>query len=427
MKRRIISLLLAALTALSLCGCGGRTAPVQENDNVIPTAPKTYANPFGPEEKDRSWVILSDAFGQEIYPNSSWWPCLELWVLSKEALDVGDVSVTMDIQTPYEIVCDEFPVSRKLDEWQGDNMYDFLDGDFPYYLYQCYRGTDWEKLRTLLKAALEEDPELGSDPYEEAGEAVTAYKEYLGKFWEDYRSLTPADLPTFHLYRLDIYLGFVDHQFVGNVACDETCDRIEVHLDTIDTVLTGGSFTIHSETLVKSWEGGLRQKTWGCVGYTAPCFDGYVRCDGIVQLVAEQDAVLQRYRFQGGGLELVKARLRIGDSEESASLDFMWDGESPMYIAAGSYISMDVILYDPAAAEHPSYDYARRAYGLLEYTFDGKEGKIDTECLVHNQHNPWEAYAVWFDGVDVSGFYRNYYQSPFSCEGGEFPSEVSMP
>lgn len=61
--------------------------------------------------------------------------------------------------------------------------------EFPFWLYQTYRGLDWNAVAKVAEAAQSGDPD-----------AQCKLKEYETLFLEDYEALTVADLPQINGY-----------------------------------------------------------------------------------------------------------------------------------------------------------------------------------------------------------------------------------
>ena len=418
-----LSLLL--LLALLFSGCKQEpelttNPPESREASVPPASPAEYRNPFSTTPPEGDVVVLNLCFGQDIWPDYSYDPTLVLRVLSKHALDTTRFSVSLPIQTGYE--AEVHPVTVYPKPQNPDES--GLQYPFPYYLYQIYRGLDWGRLAELERAARE-------NPSAENTQALQSYGE---QFRSDYTALTARELPLFFLYQVEISFPT---SAAGNPLYDEECDRIELRLGDFETVLEGGSFSIHAESLPleplpEDEQPGLSLNSYaGLTGAVSfPWNDGIERLEGLMELEAMKDVVLTDFSFCKSRIEILQLHLTIA-SENGASMDFFWDGKTPVKLKTGDRLTIDTVFRDPLAANHTvdtaegpavssNYDYAARIYPILRYTCEGDPCTAWAEYNLTRYPDPWESYAVWFDGLDISGYYMDYYQPIVNAWRSEF-------
>ena len=83
-----------------------------------------------------------------------------------------------------------------------------------------------------------------------------------------------------------------------------------------------------------------------------------------------------------------------------------WDMEEPYDIYPGDRVLIHVS-YRDAYKENPGY--TTKVYGYLEYETDGKSYCKMSECYIANGLNLYVQYAMLFEGLDLSSYYRDYY------------------
>ncbi len=418
MKRTLIFILAALLLLSCLAGCKNKpetavsteaTAP--QETSIFPTAPAEYANPFSDTPPEGDVFVTNLAFGQDIWPYYSYSLTLHLQVVSKHPLDTSEFSLTLPIRTSYRAEVNEIPVIPAPSQENDVGL-----NTFPYYLYQIYRGTDWKEYARLQQRLSSDDYSADPKAHEENR---TARDGIALQYWQDYLSLTAKDLPVFYAY--DVQIDF-SACFGDDSLTTEECGRIELRLGDFETVLEGGSFRIHAEappvrnTKDDKWFG-IRPGTLGPYQVTCDPWNGGVELvTGLMDLDAAEDITLTGISFYESRLEILQLNVRIS-SEDGGSVDFYWDGKSKVKVPAGSHLDVDAVVRDPQGSD--SWEYAARSLLLMDYICGEEQGTHWTECILIRDPNPWETYAIWFDGLDVSSYYRDYslvYDSDWRAE-----------
>ena len=421
MKKTRIFILTALLLLSCLTGCKDKpetvattepTAP--QETSIFPTAPAEYANPFSDTPPEGDVIVLNSGFGQDIWPNYSYFPEFDLYVISKHLLDTTDFSLSMPIQSGYTAEVDEVSVipAPNLEMSSGANTGIHT---FPYYLYQIYRGTDWKEYASLQQKLESLDPLADPDDYNATQEA----RDTLAlQYWQDYLSLTAKDLPVFYAYQIQI-------RFTTDAAAiyDEECSRIELHLGDFDTVLEGGSFRIHAESpplQTRSHDAwlGIHPQMMG--PYRADCSawdDGIARVDLLMDLDATEDITLTDFSLYGGSLEVLQLNVTIS-SDSGGAMDFYWDGKTPVKLKAGEHLDINAVVRDPSGSG--SCSCGARSLAIMRYSCGEETATHWTEIILESHLDLWEAYAVWFDGLDVSSYYKDYYQPCWNAWRDEF-------
>ncbi|MBR6120046.1 MAG: hypothetical protein IKQ04_06995 [Oscillospiraceae bacterium] len=416
MKKTRIFILTALLLLSCLTGCGSEPEPTAsasteatapQESSIRPTAPAEYANPFSDTPPEGDVIVLNPGFGQDIWPRHSGFPEFDLYVISKHLLDTTDFSLSMPIQSGYTAEVNEISVipAPNLDMPSDANTAIHGIHTFPYYLYQIYRGTDWKEYASLQQKL--ESLDIFSDP-DDYNATQEARDTLALQYWQDYLSLTARDLPVFYAYQIQVRFSMDTAEIY-----DEECSRIELHLGDFDTVLEGGSFRIHAESPpleVPSFDGWLGIHP-GILGpFRAYCWawdQGIERIEQLMDLDATEDITLTDFSIYGGRLEVLALNVTIS-SDSGGAVDFYWDGKTPVKLKAGEHLDITAVVRDPSWSG--SYNYGARSLAIMRYSCGEKTATHLAEIILESAPDLWEAYAAWFDGLDISSYYRDYYR-----------------
>ena len=434
MKKTLICILAALLVLSCLAGCKDKPeaaasaeATGPQETSILPTAPAEYANPFSDTPPEGDVVVTNLPWGADLRPCYFTRLDLNFKVLSKHPLDTSDFSLTLPIRTEYEASVREIPLipaPQANDDGIGGN-------DFPFYLYQIYRGMDWKEYTRLRREV--ETIDYFSDP--EAYEAAQEARNSLAlQYWTDFLSLTAKDLPLFYAY--EVKIDFLQTVIDGKEIYDEECSHMELHLGDYDTVIEGGSFRIHGGDLPLEplREGGMavgvRAHYLDNGEFVYPCGGGIEQMIGVADFDATEDLTLTGFELFESRLEILQLHVTV-ESDRSGSMDFFWDAQVPVKLKAGDHCVIDAVVRDPLLAEaeernwqnaaFPSpYDYYVTENYIVRYHCGEEKGTIFGCYYDYPVSNPWELYAVWFDGLDVSSYYKDYYQPCWNAWRDEF-------
>ena len=101
--------------------------------------------------------------------------------------------------------------------------------------------------------------------------------------------------------------------------------------------------------------------------------------------------------------------ITVSMKSKNGNMNFRWDGQTPIPVTANAEVQLRIIFVDPRLATVVT---AGRVTARLDYSYGGGQGAW-VEDLVFLRHTNWyELAAVYFDGVDVPRYYREYY-NPF--------------
>ena len=426
---RVLAVFLVLLLCFAACDDGvgsesGGVTALEDATSVLVSTPDSSAQSsekqieyhFTDSRPIGDVKVLNFAFGQDLWPDYSAYPVLTLRVISKRPLNLEDFSLTMPIQTGYTASVEELPLQREPEADEGSGG----EYPFPYYLYQIYEGTDWKSLAELARLAEETEDAMKAREYQ------TAYQNEMNRLYPAFQKLTERELPAFSLYEIRIR---IPSSYEGNEIFNEECSRIELHLDDFDTVLEGKSFRIHKEPLpfkplmdANGSPEGVKQRYFGSTTgeRSYPWNDGYIQLPYLMWIEALENTVLTDLSLYQSSVEIDELQVKLFSEDSGSAKDFFWDGKSPLKVKAGESVLISARLHDPDAGTRltetaegvtasSSYGYSARVYAILQYQCDGREGSALVEENLSRVPDPWEAYAIWFDGIDVSSYYLDYY------------------
>lgn len=249
-------------TLLALPGCADEQIQVLEPEM-----------PDHPLSNDGFYVNLPRSISWDLYPEMD--ARLEFLVLTSEK--------------PKESQPDYFDI----DVYGHSTNWELCKTEYPFWLYQTYRGLDWEHLAELRDAA-----ESGTS------EAVAEYEAYRDLYREDFDALEPSDLPavygsvvtidaqtsTYFAAQLEeipfkirnntwsIPVGKLN---LHGVNLNETLSPVdqEMRMERLETVKTSywsetaplQEFTVHAEAFAQHWTG------LSCMGAEAELTDIRIR------------------------------------------------------------------------------------------------------------------------------------------------------
>lgn len=268
---------------------------------------------------------------------------------------------------------------------------------FPFWLYQTYRGMDWKEMAALKEAA------QGGD--EAAKEKLAAYETM---YLEDYEALTPQDLPQIYGYWVtnDLTATF------NNRAA--RYEEIPFSIDGVEMDVAVGTLNVHD----KGWdqypaEGNCQDVYAGRLSDARPTYWG----DGIVTLgamkIAPEDTpqTLTELALYGIVGEILDIQVSVGGDTRN------WDGSTPMEIPANTSASLTVTLKTQA---NQTVGYCEDANILIQREVEGLTQRLWYFAAISQSWNIYELYAMMVDGLDIGAYYA------YSA-GWEQPEPRSLP
>lgn len=385
---------LAVLLALLVCpGCGYK-APAETQNPVpdtecatispevsspVPTRPEYPDSGLTEFDPDREIYFSCENIYTDIYLRSGGPLAVPFYILSKQPVDVETIGISADTQSEIMVMATDCGDLRGTEQMISCGM--------PYYLYQCYRGVDFQALYDLHKESAEE--------YQVAADSI------LG----DFKSLKPEDIPLFYAYQVHLYFM---------PAEDAAGEEILTSLD-----ITVNGTVYHQE-----------------IGQLRLIYDKYERSDAQELSVSSDLMMFNQLRWNEGlgqaylynfavtedmtlmGLSCLSDEFDILEilvtekRNDGMSLSYVWDGETPVDLYAGQEICIDVVFENRWTAE---LSWVANLYTVLDYEKDGQAYYQLHMCQLVSatKVDCHEIYAMVFDGLNLQSYYQDFYYPTF--------------
>lgn len=391
------------------------TAPVVV---IPPTAPENPGNTLIPFDPDREIFLLYENQNVTIKKGYTSLPSIGVYIISKDALDVGTISLELSAQTFHTVSVGEiplkgFPLSEdtELPESEAVAQRD----EFGYTLYQCYMGKDFARLWELEQAyyALLYAHEEGEATAEKVAAAYEMYLSYRDVEKASYEQLTMEDLPGFHVYYASV-------MFFGGAFFSETITQAQLRIGDRMQTLELGQITIQlMETLCfpaeLDWYNGGGYAYDGILGSgngPLPYNGGLHRIDNYFSFTAEHFMSLTGVQLGEVNHHLAGVWIEIASASGGEIFEY-WDMSEPYLVMPGDRVRIHIAYQDEGLS---SPGYATKVWGYLIYEWDkGVSCKL-SECDVRAKGwNYYELYAMVFEGLDMESYYRDYYYHKYEA------------
>ena len=255
--------------------------------------------------------------------------------------------------------------------------------EYPLYLYQTYRGMDWEQLVKLKQEA-------------DAGNADSAAKleEYEQLYADDFAALSAEDLPQVYPYLLHIQTGYDEANFAKrghSVEIQLGQDAVTVPLGTLDV------------TDLPLWEGLLEaeelpQKALDAVQVSYWTDTAELPAMQIKRTSKPQ--VLTGVAYYGGEVEL--SNICLTWEENGETVTHQWDGTSPITIPAFADATLSATLHH---AGKSVMGYCAGGYLAISREYEEKDQRLWYSLPLTQYWNVYELYAMVVDGIDLAPYY----------------------
>lgn len=258
--------------------------------------------------------------------------------------------------------------------------------EFPFWLYQTYRGVDWNVVAELAESARNGDKD-----------AQRELVEYETLYLEDYEALTADDLPQIYGYWITNNITTADYNTGSTGARYEELPLI---IGSEELIVDVGVLNVYSQ----GWDQYLASEEVdqdiyrGRLADACPTYWG----DGIVTLapmvVSEEDhpqtlTAMELYGVEGKILDI---QVTFGGKTQS------WDGMSPLEIPAKTTARLVVTLQTQA---NQIIGYCEDANISLQREINGLTQRLWYFASVSQSWNIYELYAMMVDGLDISAYY----------------------
>lgn len=409
MKKRVYTLLLALMLLLTACDLGGADSTTASTEQAgttsaptISDTPSSGTEP-GKTEPDEPFIYTyypdpmlpsADEIGKDYYflcpqfdvdfTTGDRADTIHIPLISKTEIDPDSIEVTLPLENiPYTVAVSQWRHPEQMERW----------------IYDCYQGCDW--VEALAIRRLEAKPEEERTAEEQA--KLDAYwaqqaensKQFNALEWKDY----PGSIQDFYGYQIMITFDYVD------LPEDQRCAG-EV-LTYMDISWPGVSFRQECGEIRFSYQeipvsdpfqGVFSMYTTAQLGVGGMPY-GLANGSFFIEFTAEQDMVLTGISAIYGNPQITKIRLKID------GLDMIWDGKTPIPVPEGADVYMDVHYVDPALA---TVTVAGKHIWQMDYFCDGTARKTITSIRLVRYLDFCVYAAVYFDGVDVPAYYREF-------------------
>ncbi len=266
-------------------------------------------------------------------------------------------------------------ITRCSEEWMTE---------FPFWLYQTYRGVDWNEVAALAQAAQDGD-----------ADAEAKCQEYERLYLEDYEALTAEDLPQIYAY------------MVGATVTPTAGASKAAQYTSLPLTLPNGEMTVDVGILNISsigWDQCLPSEGVDEDVYLDRLEDAAASYwgDGVVTLSpveiadADHSQTLTGIGLYGIEGEILDIQVTVNGQTQS------WDGTTPLEVPAVESASLTVTLQTQA---NQIVGYCEDANLMILRELDGKTQRAWFSASISQSWNMYELYAMMVDGLDISAYY----------------------
>lgn len=420
----VVTLLLSIMTGCNGDGSGtstekptGETNPSASEPqvNIAPTPPADPQNPVTEYDPEREIFLLCGRNDMTFYRKHGYVRNYLFYIFSKDALEESEIDVSVQLETAYTLDVRELALTgiKQEEELSVFCLYPetYMVEQFPYWLYAAYRGMDFAELYRLQEVSNNANAayEEGVGTLEESIRAQEVYWEFFRQYETDYATLTEEELPQFHVYQ--VMLDFDINIVQGTDYVDESFSSIDVTIGDQVYHEEVGEIRLQPERQLPAeldwyiWESSVDDGVLGYARGPLPFNDGENRIDMYFSFRAEGNITLTDLILEEPGQTLQKVWVNIITADGFVST-VDWDRKTPIEIYESDLVTVD-ITYREEGMERMGYN--AKVWGYLLYDYEGKTYCKLSESHLTRQYNYYEIYAMVFDGLDLEGYYREFY------------------
>ena len=370
MRKRNIARIMAVLFLLSvLVGCAEQASTQASTaGTTAPTETKpSKGSSLVVYDPDRTIYFLCQN-SLDMYSSFPGYARFNFIILSKEALNLETIEVSVPTSQPYTVDKFETEIPRCTEDMQAGES-----KAMKFYIYEAYQGVDF---------------------YDQSSEQ---YEQDVANALENFKNLTTEDLPEFYRY------GFL-------VMFDNTVPYSDEEITHLDITIDGqlyqpdiGSIRLHSEEN-HPFDFKVSNRTYGLVQLNCLYNDGLFSYSLFEEIIAEEDMTIKGLQFLGDNWEVLN--LVVRGTVGGMNVNFTWDGKTPIELFAGDKITFAGVLYNPNLT---GLFYQTLLQSVLIIERNGETEGYNYRQLVVLFPDNYELYAVIFDGIDMEPYYRGYY------------------
>ena len=388
------------------------TQPGQSN-SIAPTPPANPQNPIDAYEPNRDIYIMCGQHNYTIYGNYAVVPGFYFYIYSKTPLDTEQVDLSLPIQSPYTVKIREQKLEGIKKDQSATDIYpgSYTLTQFPYYLYQIYRGKDFAEMARQMDAyrTATEDLKNGKITHNEYQQIQKEYESNRDAEMEDYRQLSKQEmLPEFYVYLLGAMIDTMNMVEESFTTADVIIGDEVYHLDTGEMHLRK-DLDFPAEL---DWFKGASVACDGILGNgnaPYPFSNELHRVSMYFSFTAKESMTITDLILDNSNQELVNVWVHI-TTDDGFYSEIEWDMKEPIEIYEGDRVWIDI------AYREKNMDriaYTTKVWGFLIYDYEGGTACKLSECQVDPSWNYYEVYAMVFDGLDLESYYTDYYYPMF--------------
>ncbi len=387
MKRGLTYLLAVIMVLLSGCMVQPGTEPTDPTADTA-SLPNTTAPTLSTSPED--YYFLCPEFDVE-YNLSDYQKhsrdFVVIPIISRTPIDPEQVEVVLPLEhIRYEV-------------WVGHAQPGI---SFNFYLYKCYENWDWAAETKAQRLQEKKTEELTQEETAFLEDYIKKNSEIMERYFKLSSNQLPGSLSSFYCYTVLINFWY-------------SADTEEETLSYMDVSWPGVSFRQDCGTIrfcygektdygTQSSGAYKRISAGGSGGAGVPY--GFNHGSMLYSFIAQKDMVLEKFSFLNEETQLKHVLVII--QSKDGKLDFQWDGQTPIPVNAGAEVDLRAVFTDPRVEPVVA---AGRIIARLDYSCDGVQGAwVEIMDLYRDMTEWWyELAAVYFDGVDVMKYYREYY------------------
>ena len=352
MGKKIWGLVFLVVTCM-LAGCNQTTATTEEiSNNIDISKVKEIGTKIGKDEI----YIASENMNLCFYKNFTHLPSFTIDCLTSNEIETDNVSVNINIDTPYQVVVTE-----------DDNE------EFDLYSFALYTGYDWTK-----EAELKEQNE-------------ESYNEYQEKYMDSYKKLKDSDVGELHHYLITVSLD------LSSSRKAETFDSIEVEYNerTFDKEI--GKIEIDCDT-----ENPKKQKSLYAHSvalsdiYIEKSQEGKIFFSDTDMFEAENDVEIKNIYLMDQKDKMEDCSISI--SSQNENFDMKWKGES-IKVEGESNLGIEFSMKREDFKDKTYYKCNN--YLVIEYMEDGKLYNTNSELYFSTHLTSYQLYAYFFENIEI--------------------------
>lgn len=364
--RRMLSLIVALLLVVTVfAGC--QTKPITTTTTAPQETKPEKGSSLVEYDPDRRIYFLCNNRYCNFYDDVTLVNRVSGYILSKDELKLDSISVSVPTTHPYTIDVYEENVER------GTEYILNKPNAMKFYIYEAAQGIDFY--------------DQDSEQY------ANAVQEALAQFKE----LKADDLPMFYYYSYSIMF-------------DNTVPYPDEEITYVDITIEGQIYRqdigcvrlISKENFPLDYEISKRNSVLNVMNTFYN--EGIFQFNILQKITADEDTTVRELTFLGDDWTVLS--LRVQGTVGGMKSNFEWDGKTPFDLYKGDAVSISGVLYNPHL---DGLNYQLLLQAVLGTEVNSKMYGYSFEQRMTFLPNPYELYAIIFDGVDMEPYYRGYY------------------